>query len=349
MRILIPLLLLTAVLTAQEPVTPPAPVEAVVKDGKLTEPTWNFSYEARGLERGLATAKQGAIFEGRAAGSVQIEIRVTEAADKRDGKKWRAWLKEAFTKGKRAMQDVEESTEGLPTLIFTESKLDIFTEHHAYAFYVRGFQCFIVHAYVADKTDKSGARIKECLTGLKLGKGTGATMFEMMIAAGAGLPISDPRVTLEAGVRYAYGDQQRQGVNLDLATQVLERARKAMKKDTYPAEQQYRLFSAGGYAHLAKEKRDTKAAITWLAKAEEFALKMPEEGRAQAQAGAAYNLACAYSLDGDTDKGFEALDRSFKDVMPVDAGHLTGDTDLNNLKKDQTRWDKFWKERVAGR
>jgi len=35
--------------------------------------------------------------------------------------------------------------------------------------------------------------------------------------------------------------------------------------------------------------------------------------------------------------------------MPVDAGHLTGDDDLNNLKKDQARWDKFWKERVAGR
>jgi hypothetical protein len=287
--------------------------------------------------------------EGRAAGSVQIEISVIEAPEARDAAKWLAMLKENFTKAKRDMKDVEENTEGTPTLVFTESKLDIFTEHHGYGVYPRGFQCFVVHAFVADKTDKSGARIKECLTGLKLGKGSGATMFEMLIAANAGMAINDPRVTLAAGRTYAYGDQQRRGVNLELAAQVLERARKAMKDDTYSVEDQYALFDAGGYAYLAKDPRDTKAAITWLTKAEEIAAKLPEEARARAAAGAAYNLACAYSLDGNLDKGFETLDRAFKDVMPVDAGHLEKDTDLNNLKKDPTRWDKFWKERVAGR
>lgn len=347
MRILIPLFLITATLTAQEPAA--APAEAVIKDGKLSDPIWNLTYEARGLERGLSTAKQGVLFEGRAAGSVQIEIMAMEAAEKRDGAKWRSLLKEGFTKAKRAMADAEESKEGTPTLLFTENKLDIFTEHHGYAFYPRGYQCFVLHVYVADKTDASGARIKECLGGLKLGKGTGATMFEMMIAGQNGMAISDPRVTLAAGVTYTYGNQQRQGVNLDLAVAVLERARKAMKEGTYTPEQKYQLFSAGGYAHLAKEKRDTKAAITWLSKAEELAGKLPAENRAQAQAGAAYNLACAYSLDGNLDKGFETLDRSFKDVMPVDAGHLEKDTDLNNLKKDSARWDTFWKARVAGR
>ena len=93
-----------------------------------------------------------------------------------------ASIKELFTKGKRAMKDVEENETGLATLVFTESKLDIFTEHHGYAFYPRDFQCFIVHAYVADKTDKSGARIQECLKVLKLADKEGPSMYAFRIA-----------------------------------------------------------------------------------------------------------------------------------------------------------------------
>ena len=42
-------------------------------------------------------------------------------------------------------------------------------------------------------------------------------------------------------------------------------------------------------------------------------------------------------------------DEAFADQMAVDAGHLSNDTDLDNLKKDSANWDKFWKERVEGR
>ena len=322
--------------------------ESIVKDGTLTDKTWNLTYATRGLERGLSTQKPNVIFEGRAAGSVQIEIQVLEQGKKLDANGWRTRIKDAMTKAKKPILNVEESKEGVPTLVFTETKLDIFNEHHGYAFYPRGFQCFVVHAYVADKTEKSGARIKECLGGLKLGEGTGATMFEVLIAAGRGWPINDPRVTLAAGQSYAFG-QQGKGVNLELAAQVLERARKAMKADTYKVEEQYALFYAGGYAFLAKKPRDAKKAIEWLTKCEETAKKLPEQARANSQAGAAYNLACAYSLDGDTVKAFETLHRAFADTMPVNAKHLTDDTDLDNLKKDQANWDKFWKERVEGR
>ena len=348
MRTLLALTLLVAAVAAQA-----QPEQSVVKDGKLEDKTWTLTFAARGLERGLSTQTPNAIFEGRAAGSVQIEILVFEQGKKLDGKGWRDWYKTTELKRQqRKPENVEESKDGLATLVFNEKKLDIFNEEHGYAFYPRGYQCFVVHAHVADKTDDSGKLIREYLGGLKLGEGSGATMNEIVIAARAGRPISDPLVTLLAGRMYAYGDQQRRGVNLELATTVLERARAAMKPETYNADQRYVLYSAGGYAHLAKkpdEGRDTKAAIQWLSKAEETAKEMPEQARAQAGAGAAYNLACAYSLDGNLDKAFETLDRAFSEVMPVDAAHLTNDKDLDNLKKDQARWDKFWKARVQGR
>jgi hypothetical protein len=52
---------------------------------------------------------------------------------------------------------------------------------------------------------------------------------------------------------------------------------------------------------------------------------------------------------GEVDKGFEALRRAFAEHMAVDKAHLTKDTDLDNLKKNQELWDKFWKEKVEGR
>jgi len=347
MRILIPftLAILAAAISAQEP-TPAPPAEAIIKDGKLTDPVWNFTYEARGLERGLATPARGVLFEGRAAGGIQIAVRVMEAPKELEGAKWREMAKASFSKAKRKMQDVVESSEGTPTLTFTESKLDIFTEEHGYAFYPRGYQCFVVHAFVADKTETSGKRISECLNGLKAAKGAGPTMQAFMLSMESGLPIDDPRILIESGRRYS---AEGAGRNLTLAMRVLKQARKAIKPDSLPAPVIWQLYETGGHAQLASDPRDLKGAIEWLTLAEQAAGKMPEEQRANAAGLSAYNLACAYSLAGEIEKGYEALYRSLKDKLIVDAGHLTSDTDLNNLKKDTERWDKFWKERVAGR
>ncbi|MHC4937409.1 MAG: TPR end-of-group domain-containing protein [Planctomycetota bacterium] len=320
-----------------------------IKDGKLTEKAWNLTYEVEGLERGISTQQPNIIFEGRSAGSVQIEIAVLEGAEKMDGAKWRDAFLKAQTARKRKMDELKKSEEGLVWITFTETKLDVFTEEHGYAFYPRGTQCFLVHAYVADKTDKSNERIKKALSGLKLGEDPGMSIMVLRVASQLGLPAEHPLVLWNAGIAYIQVREPAKP-NYPMAAKLLTQARKVMKDDSFDAVQLWVLYEYGGLAYLSPPLRDTKTALDWHLKAEEAAKKLTaEQGRMQRQAQSAYNAACAYSLMGEVDKGFEALRRAFAEHMAVDKAHLTKDTDLDNLKKNQELWDKFWKEKVEGR
>jgi hypothetical protein len=328
-----------------EPAKERLPV-TTVRNGKLTNTAWNLVYEARGLERGIATQDPSLLFVGRAAGGVQIEIRVLEGMKKQDGNAWRAGVVKAWKAAKSKRENVVESTEGTPTVMYTETKLDVFTEEHGFAFYARGYQCFLVHCYVADKTDKSTEKIKGYLGGLKLGEDPGAAFFVLILSERMGKPMDDPMVLLEAGRAYGAGERP----NHPMAIKVLSRARKAMKEGTYNELQTFQLYSAGAMSHLVEPVRDLKTAIEWFSMAEEAAKKITDETmRIDSGANSAYNLACAYSLNGDVEKGFEAMHRAFANKLAVDKGHLDTDTDLNNLKKNKELWDKFWKECVEGR
>jgi len=323
-------------------------------DGKLTDKTWNYTYEVQGLERAAADLAAGpsVLFDGRAAGGVQIQIVLLEGAEKRDAKGWMERAVEAWKKKERKLGDVEAHADASPPwVMFTETKLDVFTEQHGYAFHPRGTQCFVLHAYVADKTDDSAAAIKQALQGLKLGDDPGASLYAMRIAQQSGKTIDDPGVQFGAGMAYIrQGQAQGQEPNYPMAAQCFKKARAAMKEDSFNAEQLWALYEFGGLSHLSEPNRHPKKAIDWHGKAEEAAKSLTDEqGRAQRQAQSAYNLACAYSLDGQVEKGFEALHRAFSEILAVDKGHLTKDTDLDNLKKNQELWDKFWKEKVEGR
>jgi len=321
-------------------------------DGKFVDKTWDFTYETPGLERTAANlaAQPNVLFEGRAAGGVQVEISVLEAPEQMPAKDWMGRQQELWKKAKREMADLETNAEGTPWLVFTETKLDVFTEQHGYAFFTRGTQCFLVHAYVADKTDKSAADIKKALLGLKLGESPGASLFALVIAQQTGRKVEDPWVLMQAGRAYGQTGNPNQKPNYAMARAMFKKAREGMKEDTFTNQELWMLYEFGGLSFLNEPGRDPKTAIEWHGKAEEAAKKLSDEdGRVDAQAMSAYNLACAYSLAGDVEKGFEALHRAFADKLAVDKGHLSSDPDINNLRKNQELWDKFWKEKVEGR
>jgi len=320
-----------------------------LKDGKLTEKAWNFTYEAPGLERTLSTQDPDVIFTGRAAGRLQIELIVLEGAEKRDAKTWMEQQQKELKKDEPKLTGLETHTDGGAWLMFTVPKLGALVEQHGYAFLPRGTQCFVVHASVADKTETSTDAIKAAIAGLKLGEDPGASVLAIQASQQMGLPVDHPLVLLQAGYLYASPPEPHKP-NYPMAAKVLTKARAVMKEDSFNAEQLYFLYETGGLAYLSEPLRDAKTAIDWHTKAEEAAGKLSEEqGRVQRKAQSAYNLACAYSLAGDVDQGFAALHRAFADVMTVSKGHLESDRDLDNLKKNSKLWDKFWKECVEGR
>lgn len=322
------------------------PPVTTVRNGKLTNTAWNVVFEARGLERGIATQDPSLLFVGRAAGGIQIEIRVLEGPKKQDGNAWRDNVVKAWKEAKLKRENVVMSSAGTPTVMYTETKLDVFTEEHGYAFYARGYQCFLVHCYVADKTEKSAEKIKGYLGGLKLGEDPGVAFYVMVLAERMGKPMDDPVVLLNAGMAYASGEN----ANYPIAVKLLTRVRKEMKDGMYDTLQTWQLYEVGGMAHLVEPVRDLKGAIEWFTMAESAAKKFTDkEERTKSLANSAYNLACAYSLNGEVEKGFAAMHRAFADILAVNKPHLDQDTDLDNLKKNQKLWDKFWKECVAGR
>ncbi|MEM8883262.1 MAG: hypothetical protein AAGD14_04265 [Planctomycetota bacterium] len=317
---------------------------AEVKDDKLVDSNWNFTYTAKDLKEGIAVQQGSIIFVGSAAEDVQIELIVLESPKKQDGAAWRKQFMELRRKAK--IQNVEESKEGLAWVLYTQLKLEVFNEHHGYAFYPRGHRCMVVHAYMADKSDTSGKRIKECLKGFQWGEGDGISLREYLYASRNGLDLNDPGVTLIGGQSYLDPSASIPPI----AVQVLTRALENAKPNTYSEVETFDLYHSLGFAFLVhEESRDTKKSIEWFTKAEEAAQQVPAEQRVDRQASAAYNLACAYALDGQVDKAFVALDRAFADKLVVSKEHLSKDPDLNSLRKDQARWDKFWKERVADR
>ena len=328
-----------------------APKVATTEGGQFTHTAWNLTFKARGLEEGIPGQNPSILFTGRAAGSVQVEIRVLEGAKKMKSAEWMKTVLDAWKKAEKKMDDVTKSTEGEPAwVMFTETKLDVFTEEHGYAFYARGMQCFMVHCYVAEKTDKSAENIKKYLGNLKLGEDPGAAMLVMVFAARSGRPMDDPRIVFAAAMEYATGQRSQGRTNTAVAAKLFKSLRKHLEGETFDASQKWFILELGGMSHLMEPVRDLKTAIEWHGHAEKAAKNLPEDqGRVERQGQSAYNLACAYSLNGDVEKAFEALHRAFSKKMPVDAAHLTNDTDLNNMKKNKELWDKFWKERVEGR
>jgi hypothetical protein len=344
MRCALASLLLAGLLAAQEPVrTHDGPV---FRKGKLEDSFWGLAYEAPGLKKSMSFGDFQEVFRGKCDGGVEVSIRVHESLEPRAAKSWRDEALEGWRKAGQKISQVDSGEDAGAWILLTRTGMAGFESRHGYAFFARGYHVFEVHAEVAERTAESDAALRAALTGLELAERADGTLLVARLSKQAGRHLDDPQLLLQAGYEYISGQMFGQ-TNLPLAARVLKRARRLATKDTYAPEELWALYEFGGIALLSPPLRKAEEAMEWHGKAERAA-KAVTQGGTERAAQSAYNLACACSLAGKLDEGFAALRRAYAKMKPVDDEKVSGDKDLENLRKDE-RWHAFWKECVKGK
>jgi hypothetical protein len=290
---------------------------------RFEDPFWNLVYAPAGLRKLISPGDPAALFKGRAAGDVHVELKVHEGAA--DSKEIR---KEILLKAKG--EGPREGEEPRPWLFYTVKKYKAFEEVHGHALYPRGPHWFEVHAWVTDRTEACEKSIRAALDALKPGEDPGCGIRARQVASLHGRQPLDPEVLLEAGRLYL-GDGKPV-----LAAGLLKRARSAGK---LKKEDEAALLLLGGLAIL--EAGAPSDAVPWLRDAEKAA-----EGEKAREA--AYHLARAAAVAGMLDDAFAALDRAFAEGLVVPKARLSKEKELESARKDP-RWEAFWRARVEGK
>lgn len=304
------ILLACAALAAEEPY-------------RFEDPFWNLVYAPPGLRKLISPGDPAAIFLGRAAGDVHVELRVHEGiADVNEIRK--AILQRAKGEGPR------EGEEPRPWITYTVKKYKAFEEVHGHALYARGPHWFEVHAWVTDRTPDCEKGIRTALDALKPGEDPGCGVKARHVAAHRGKPPLDALVLAEAGRLYLEEGKPA------MAAALLKRARALGK---LKKEDEAVVLLLGGLAML--EAGAHADAVPWLRDAE----KAAEGGKARE---AAYHLARAAAVAGLLDDAFAALDRAFAEELVVPKARLSKEKDLESARKDP-RWESFWRARVEGK
>jgi hypothetical protein len=285
--------------------------------GKLFEDAfWDVRYQAPGLKPLLAAKTGERIYAGKCDGGVRLTIDVIESATPADAVRECAAAKLTWKKAGRKIEDLQEGDSPYPWVLFAEPRLEVFVAQHGYAWVARGHHCFVIHAEVFERTDRSAAAIRAALKGLRLGPRDEAAVLAARIGLERGIEPTDPVALYLAGVDYATGRRFRR-VHVPLARRLLERAWANLKPDTLEPDDLWQLYETGGNCWMSEPGRDPARAMVWFAAAEDAANKLEEQRETRA-AGSAYNL---------TDD------------------HVSNDKDLESLRRDP-RWEVFWHDKV---
>lgn len=312
---------------------PPA-LRRGLADGVFVDEYFGLRYACEGLKKSLGFGGTNTLFTGACGDGVEVEILIEEGAADADPAAQLAAFKEAARKEGRRLLDLEEGTEPRPWATHVQETLSGYRRHHGHAWYARGPHVFVVHAFVREQDETSGARLRACLHRLEVGP-PNDSWFLVHLAAVRGP--RDPRsaaARLEAGIGYANNDRHK---NVPLGLRLMAEGLAALKPGELTPEAHFRGAQALGLAQLTSGAREESVA-TW-----KLAIELAEKTAQPAALGANawYNLACAYALLARLDEAFEALGRAFAcPDAPTAAqlkSHAQSDPDLEALRKDE-RW-----------
>ena len=301
------------------------------KTGEIRDTFWNFTWRDPGLEDKILLASHDRIVEAKTKDGLLLRVRIYESETPRSADEWRKEFLAGWRTKKRELRDLEQTRD---LVFFRETKYGAMQAEHAYRFVARGAQCFVVHAWIDDRTGTSAKRLRKVVAAFRLADDPGSGLRVVDAALRRGVGLTHKRALLEGGV--AYMQEGARGLAIPtLAAQVLDRAH-ATKGELDDASL-WALHFHRGTAHAALDKLE--AAIPALALAE-------KHGQPHQKAAAAWEHARCLSRKGDLDGAFAALDRAFAGDPPVNELTLSKDKALRPLREDP-RWEAFWKKRVS--
>ncbi|MDH3592327.1 MAG: hypothetical protein OER88_10640 [Planctomycetota bacterium] len=302
--------------------------------GKVKDTFWNYTLAFAGLEPLLTLGGSELLAHAKAPEGVRVELTVFEDAAEASGAQWCSEERTRLEKAGRKLLDV--SVDG-HRLFFREKKYGAFDAEHGYAYVVRGPQCFVLHAWIPDRTAESKKVIRRLLSALKLGTNEGCGLRVLDAARRMGKEPLDKKALLAGGVDYL--KQTPRGAAMPgLAALVFLRAEK-VKGELGPLERYALRYHGGRALHLAGKP---ELAVAWLEKAE-----AGSDG--ERRSFAAWELARALAVLDRKDDAFKALNRAFDNgQQPAGEIELSKDTALRNLREDP-RWETFWRRKVRGR
>ena len=326
--------LLTALLVA----TGPAAADSTqgFKDGKFTNEYFGITYEAEGLQAGDSVGGPQLLFSGKLPSGAQVEVSIFERGKELTAKEWVAHARKVWSTDGRARTDWKEGSSPTEWVTFVYHTVGGFEQHTGVAFYPRGYQCFVVHAWTkGGKTATSGAELEKAISGLKVSPRDHCYMLAYVIALRDGSNPADPIVLFKASARYGIKRYENPKVVLGIIDQLEQNA---MSK--FNTGQKMQLATRTGVAWIAL--KEPKKAIQAFNDSLDFSrnTQKPQVHGSWAH----YNLACAYSLAKDTDMAFQNLRMAFdmgdeKHRKGI-RGHAAGDKDFDNIREDP-RWKQL--------
>ncbi len=300
-------------------------------EGKIRDLYWGYTLRFPTLRPLLLLGPRHQLIEAKTKDGIRVRLFVHESEAERTGIEWRTDAVARWKQNKRALLDLVEKRD---RVFFREKKYGAFLAEHAYAYFVRGHQCFELHAWIDDRTSDSAKRIEKLIAAFKYDKDPGCGLRALDAAMQRSVSVMDKQAMVEGGIAYMAASPRGPAIPA-LAARILQRAAKlpgALDSDLAWA---MHFYGGQALAHTAAYK----TAAAWLAKAEATT-------DAAKQGAAAWEGARALARGGDQDGAFAALHRAFANGrQPVNKLTLSKDKALHSLREDP-RWEQFWRQKV---
>lgn len=283
------------------------------------------------------------LFAGQLGSGAVVEIGLRESNEVKDRE---AWLDETLKAWSNDGIDRKQMEKGLKTYAwvrFDQAEPDGTVIHHGYAFYPRGYQCFVVHAMLPRATPAASDIVTAALGRLRVTDRRNSFRLAHVIAKEKG---SDPRLPLIISqAASAYMESGNAALAFQAAGQAERIALRQQKTGTLDQRTAWQIAFDGGTIFAAAGKHTQ--ALTYLERCAELASGLRDG--ANAAAACRYQMSRSLTQLGRIDGAFRALASALfgtEDAKTIEfiTRQALAEPDLAPLHADG-RWSRLFSQR----